>query len=235
MHQLGAVFRFCTAEEICQQLSDVFRLICHAELARSSVLKLARSLAQDLNLNPDLNVKMGPIKTFERITQKALGRKHGRVDHVTDICRERLLIESIKDVMEIRRFIRNPDFHAEWQEKGIKILEVEDYFATPNERGLRAMNMLLYVDLGKGRYHICELQVIHKDMEDTYNTTHVYYEIIRDLQELEKAQKRPLSAVEKDTIMHLTHETRRLHDEDAARLQLGYLETPKSAIIKLAA
>lgn len=230
MQHLGAVFRFYGhVVDICQQTADAKKLVCHAEQARSSVLKLARAIAIELDLDPDLSVAMGPIKTLERIWQKAAGRKQGRVDHVTDICRERLKVESVKDIIELRRMSRNPDFYKEWEDKGVKIVEFEDYFAYPNERGFRGINMLLHVDLGKGRYHICELQVIHRDMEATLNASHTYHEMIRDMKEQANAQKRTLDKKELDSIAALEKQSQELHREDAQRLNLHLLEAPKVA------
>lgn len=228
MQHLGVAFRFYGHfVDICQQTADAKQLICHAEQARSSVLKLARGIAIQLNLDPDLNVAMGPIKTLERIWQKAAGRKHGRVDHVTDICRERLKVESYKDVIELRKLSRNPDFYKEWEEKGIKIIEFEDYFAYPNERGFRGINMLLHVDLGKGRYHVCELQIIHKEMEATLEASHANHKKIRDIKELAVTQGRKLSEKELIDIKNFENESQELHQQDAERLNLHLLEAQK--------
>lgn len=221
---------FCADGGFVQQTADPVTLIKHAEQTRTQILKYARALAGALDLEFDQAVKMGPIKTLERIWQKAIGKYDGRVEKICDIARERLYINSPADIIDLRSLFgpgKAGGFHETWSSRGVHVLEFEDYFAKPSSTGFRGINIKLGVDMGKGRFHICELQVLHGEMKDTLDTTHMYFEQIREYKDNAEAQKRELSPVEMDVINRLEAEATRLHNEEAERLGLNMLEQPQ--------
>lgn len=214
-----------------QQTPDPVTLIRHAELARAHIQRYARDLAEEIGLPVETSVKMGPIKTLSRIWEKAIGKYQGQVEKICDICRERLLISSPDDVLALRRMFdprRENEFSERWKGRGIHPVEFEDYFAKPSSTGFRGINIKLAVDMGKGRYHVCELQVVHKDMLKTLDITHVLFEEIRTLEGAAAAKDRDLSAFDQDKVREMKEETIRLHEEDAVALGLKDLEIPQA-------
>ncbi len=179
-----------------QSTGNVFVLHKHGEQARTPLMKYARALAIELGLNPDSQVVQGPMKTPERIVEKAEQRYAGDRTQIHDICRDTLYVHSVTDIERIRSLfvpgrISHP-FHQGRERHGITPLEIEDNFAEPKKHGWIGINLKLKIDLGKGRHHIAELQITHEGLKaaNEYSHKNIYSEIRA---RVNTAKKRKLS------------------------------------------
>ncbi len=211
-----------------QPSADLDVLICHAEMARSGLQKFSRSLAQTLKLDAH-NLSLGDIKETERIIAKARERYNGNIDRICDICRERIFFERPEDVIEFRRLFlqgNKSPFFKDSLGKGCRILEIEDYFASPRKSGFIGINIQLEIDLGKGRKHVAELQLMHKDMVDADKTSRKWFEEIRALEE--KKALGQITSDEENNLAKLNEANTALYAAESARLGLGVLRVNKS-------
>lgn len=219
--------RIFPTQPVVQPTADVDVLMRHAEMARSELRKFSVSLAEAMGLEAG-NVVPGPIKELGRIYDKATGRYDGNVRRICDICRQRVLFNSPADVVAFRRLLSqgsNSAFYQESLDHGVKIAEVEDCFAEPKKHGYIGINIQLEIDLGKGRKHIAELQLMHRDMVEADKTSHYLYDQIRLLDE--QATFRPLTEDEKNARASYLESNKALYEAESARLGLGVLRLNK--------
>jgi hypothetical protein len=214
----------CFKATVNQPTGDIDVLIRHAEMARSKLTKFATALARELGLE-DHNERLCRIKLLERIFGKAAERSEGDVRGVRDICAERILFSETSDIVAFRKLLAQgskSDFYLKSLEKGVRIVEVEDHFAEPKKHGFIGININLEVQLGKGRVHIVELQLMHVDMVETDKVSHEIYEQIRSYDEL-ASKYGTLTEDQKETRQSLIELNKRIYSEASERLGLGSL------------
>ncbi|PZQ44493.1 MAG: hypothetical protein DI551_10010 [Micavibrio aeruginosavorus] len=232
----AAAKKLLTDSTCTKQFNDLIRsterALNYAEFARSTGIKYALALANELAISVD-GVKMGPPKLPARILEKAIGRYKGRVHEVSDVCRLRVELPDADTVLALRKLIspRNmndkgksfdfsSEFHENWAKKGITLLECEDTYAHPTETGFMAINNKYKVDLGKGRTQMIEIQFVLRDMVPIYDTTHVYLENKRAIIDNAKAQDRLLSKDERALIKEHDEAAQALHFAGAMEYRL---------------
>lgn len=207
-----------------QPTRDAICLRGHGEQAHTHLYKFTSALAAHLGLDPAIDIIKGPIKDLARIYEKAADKYGGRVDKVCDIARERLLFEDTNVVSNLRSMLgpgKNSDpFLRDWKEKGVEIVEMEDYFAQPKEHGYFSMHLKVSVDLGKGRYHMCEIQVKHRDQLAADELSRTWYQEIRKITDVAASEGRKLNDVEKACIKAMLDANIALYEAEAHRLEL---------------
>jgi hypothetical protein len=219
--------RIFPAAPVVQQTDDVGVLMRHAEMARSKLRKFSVALAEEIGLNED-SVVPGPIKELGRIFDKASGRYDGDVRRICDICRQRILFDNPADVVAFRRLLSqgvHSKFYQEAMDHGVRIAEVEDCFAKPKKHGYIGINIQLEIDLGKGRTHVAELQLMHRDMVEADKTSHYLYDQIRLIDEQESF--RTLTEDEKNARESYLKSNKALYEAESARLGLDVLRLQK--------
>jgi hypothetical protein len=207
-------------------------LMRHAELSQSRLLIFARALAEELDLSPETQVVKGPMKERARIESKAQGKYDGHYDQVFDYGRDRILFTNPEQILEFRKMtgpgkISDP-FLATWRDRGIEIVEVDDAFLSRKKSGMVGVNISVKIDLGKGRYHICEIQMMHEDMQNIDRLTHQNYEEnIRPITDVAFADgDRDLTEDEAMSIYSAREANWNMYDSGIVRCKLQCLLSP---------
>ncbi len=189
----------------------------HAQQIQGTLVKFANALCHQVGLDPHLAVKRGPVKKLSRVYSKATGKSEG-IDGVHDLARLRVEIQDNDQVRGIQRaFIAGfiTDFVSNWQDKGVDFKSLENKFERPDPKsGL--MNLVIKVEISRGKGWPpvpCEIQVVHKDMVETYGQTHALYEQSRGIKDRAAAEHRKLTDPELELIG--------LHDEIRRKMHMA--------------
>lgn len=207
-----------------QMTDDVYALRCHAQMASSGVEKFARELALVLDIDPDINYQRAALKKMGRIMEKARNKYEGDVRSICDIARGRILFDDPDQIHTLRSMMKagkkTHPFIQKWAERGIYLVHFEDCFENPKSSGYVGINMKLSIDLGKGRHHICELQLMHRDMVHTDMESRRLYERIRLVTDQAQAQGRELTDQEQKRVGTMQKENRALYAQAISRCDL---------------
>jgi tetratricopeptide (TPR) repeat protein len=129
---------------------------------------------------PDM-VHLAPLKGRERATAKAKDDYSGRTAGpgeawLFDIVRASVECETEAQIAAVvAQILASPN---------VEVIRLKNRFRNPTPAGFRDVNMnikILMPQLGAGVYHICELQVHHKEVKDfaKKNHSHSHYEYFR--------------------------------------------------------
>lgn len=175
----------------------------------SIVKPFAEIIAQRLKLDPKAAVTEPRLKKLDRIFEKAIGRHSGQFEEVHDVIGLRILVEKPEDIMNLRKMFlgnspvyegRNGALLNHHPNNEITVREFEDFFLRPSSTGRVAVHMKLDVRLTGGHSVPYEIQVIHKDMQDTEIFTHDNYQKAEEINRMAMSQKRPLTEDEKHAV-----------------------------------
>ncbi len=119
--------------------------------------------------------KLGPIKERDVAEKKIQRDYEGKATLISDIIRGKVIADS-PETISILREILNPESetHKLLKKHGVYCAQMTDYFADPKyETGYRCLNAKLAFPInGTDEEFLVELQVVHKDIEATYDKTH---------------------------------------------------------------
>jgi hypothetical protein len=180
--------------------NDLDTLLTHAQMAQNPLLAFATALAQELHIEPSTHVIKGPLKLRERADDKAAKYK-GNFNEIPDLVRDRVLFDEIGQVIAFRSMMKpgkaNSRFLQEWEKRGIRIVDVDDAFLSRKKSGYVGINVSVEIDLGKGRWHTGEIQLMHEGMQGVYEDTKYNYDHhIRPVTDIAFAEGRDLTAEE---------------------------------------
>ncbi len=169
-------------------------LIKRSEQARSQLCRYARALCYELGLDPNLAIVEGPVKTLKRVFEKAANKYNGDISQVPDLCRLRILFDDPKQIETFRKIFgpgkNSHPFHERMEKKNYylaskenpEIDDIEDFFEWPKAHGYVGINLNVVIYLNKYPEPIpCEIQIQHKNMQDTYEASRVLYKKMRPL------------------------------------------------------
>lgn len=210
-----------------------------AEQARSPLNKFQTHLAKFIGATPETDIVRPRIKNLDRIFEKAAGRCDGDINQLTDICACRILFNDNKQIHTLRELadywlkwethptkVPYRSFIKNWEDKEFRITEIDDNFAKPKKHGYRGMNLTVMVPLNKNRSQLCEIQIMHEQMQLTDKITHAAYEAIRSTKEKAVAQGRELSDEEREMVENYMQTIKTIYDGDASNYGLKSLEIP---------
>lgn len=155
--------------------------------------------------SPDLHVVNGPIKDLDRIFEKANGRYDGNLNEVNDIGRLRILFNDPTQFLAVRDLFNSDQkldrFNNALRTNGIEIVEFEDNYLEPKAHGYIGSNLIIAIDLGKGRLENFEIQFMHENMQLTDKITHATYEEQRSIIEQADEENRNMSNEEEQIVI----------------------------------
>lgn len=199
-----------------QATPDLEKLKNQAQMTVSRLRQFGDALALELGRDPDMDFLIAPLKKDDRIYEKVIEKYDGDPSRVTDITRGRILFDRPEQVEQFRKLFANSgknrhQFLKSWEKKGIEVLEVKDYFASPKDAGYVGVNFKVRVELSKGRYHICELQLMHQNMQHTDSLSHEIFEEIRSLKAKTAEEDRDFSDEEQKLYEQLVDVNRTIY------------------------
>lgn len=200
----------------------------HGEQARSSLRRYAEALCKEMDIDPDVAIEMGPVKSLKRIFEKAATKYSEEIQKISDICRCRIYFNNAEQIKKLRKIFgpgkNSHPFHQKWLEQGTELYAFKDYFARPKAHGYVGINIKIDIDIGKGRHVPCEIQIWHRDMQNTYKLSIDLYEKIRKVTDVMNAEGRTsLNPSEKESVGHLINANRHLFASEIKRLNLACL------------
>ncbi len=192
---------------------DADIVLRNARMGRATLQKFSLALAKEVGRDPDTDFIQGPDKDRDRLIQKAVARYNGDVRQVSDPVRDMVTLATPQEVAYAKATLGGKGFRADQEEKGVKILAVEDFMEKGKASGWRGLVVKLEVDVGKGRKTRAELQMIPKDMLSAYAKTHPIQEESRHWEDMARAEGRALTRHESSTVEKHRFEARRIHSE----------------------
>lgn len=117
----------------------------------------------------------------------------------------------------------------------IQVVDFSDRFLDPQKSGYRDLQMNVKLDLGDGQYHVAELRLHVKSIDDVADYEHALYEVRRDFQAVANEDEsrpkgedgdRPLTAQERAMIGSILNEER-IRFGEAFRLAGGRETEPR--------
>ncbi len=213
---MNAVTPFKSAGKSRHSSNNPGTLMHHAEMAQGPLMLFTRALAEYLELNPDTQVIKGPLKLKERFLAKA-AKYNGKFSEVPDLVRNRISFKAPETIFMLRS-ITGPgkntnEFLQEWENRGIRITEIDDAFLDRKKSGCVNVALSVEINLGKGRWHTCEIQFTHEAMDKIDADTRYNYDTyIRPVTDLAKAEDRELTAEESDSIVCFQEANKAMYD-----------------------
>ena len=208
-----------------QKTKDLDVLLGQAQMAFSLAGKFGNELSDLLGLDPVTSYIEGELKDPDRIRQKADNKYGGDLSRVCDIARSRILFDSPDQIHKFRKIVKGGQnshpFLKTWQGR-VEIINksLGDYYERPKFGGYVGINMNLKVNLGGNRYHICEMQLMHKEMQPTDKESHKLYEQMREITDFAEAEQRNLTYEEGAMVSSLQRTNIELYYYDINRLGL---------------
>lgn len=204
-----------------EKLAKARELIGNARDAQVYAVPFAQKIALEIGL-AEAAVVPGPMKSLNRIFEKAIGKLNGYLEDVPDVGRLRILIEKPEDVIALRKMFLTPrgelkDAHPD---NKITVTEFQDNFLHPSSTGRIAIHIGLEVKLSGNVVVPYEIQVIHKDMVATERFTHDNYQRACEIERKAKAENRSLTKDEAEAAEHYRESNRRRYLADALHLDL---------------
>lgn len=203
-------------------------LVGQAEMAQHRLAQFGQALTEEIGSDPYTDYIIGPLKTLSRAFEKAITRYNGDISAITDFCRHRILFNDPDQIKQLRSIfgpgINSHPFATTWLNRGFEVVQFKDYYMDPKSHGFIGLNLTIKVDLGKGRYHICELQFSHEAMLDVDKESHAIYEQIRVIVDTANTEGRDLTDDEIGQIGYLQDENRALYQYAANSLGLDQLK-----------
>ena len=204
-----------------EELTTAFN---RTSMARSTFLQYMEDLARLIGHKyvTDFVILDSP-KDLEKAAEKMFDEDR----NMHDLNRGRVLFTSYEQYeLFIRRFVQkkgSKKFHEKWQDK-ITIIEgkQDDYLKKCRESGYAgAYHFDVQVDCGKDQKCAeLEIQMMPKDMVDTYDLSHHLYDLIRVIEY--ESKKRDLSDAENTVLRALITANTALWDH--AALQTGFIQ-----------
>ncbi|MFP4098336.1 MAG: hypothetical protein ACLFP8_02365 [Alphaproteobacteria bacterium] len=173
---------------------------------------------QDLSVELGCEFKQGPLKERAIAENKIDDDYEGNEALISDIVRGKLVVDSVEALQELLVLLDpQKDPSGLLKQHGMHSAQMNNYFAEPKyETGYRCLNVKLAVPLDgmEDEYFLVELQVVHKDIEATYDTTHKH---MREAQNITNAcRDRPMT--QQDVARrHGHYAVCRFHNASAAR------------------
>lgn len=233
--RINQAYANCAQARDVQPSGDLDVLMGHAEMAQGPFIQITRALTLELGLRRSVSCVRGPLKDKARIIEKVETKYDGDYSRVTDFCRGRILFNDPKQIKQLRSIFisgkMSHHFHQEWTGRsGYLMVKFQDNFAYPRSHGFRGLSMIISVPLGKGRYHLCELQMMHEGMVELDAISHQYYEMMRGVLDTMAADGRvgQPTTEERAIIDNLQAANRALYDEAAVRLGLDSLRLDRA-------
>lgn len=197
----------------------------HADQGIQRMERIASNLTEELGLSPNLALQRGPKKNIQRIFDKAADRYNNRIQDIPDICRVRILFNHPSQILLARKLLQDgSEFRKAWDGGNIEIVEVDDTFLKPKEHGFRGFQIILRINLGKGRFIKGEIQLLHEKMQNTDKLSHLIYQAIREIKDGAKAEGRELTETENETVDGYQKSNKELYNADAKNYGLEILE-----------
>ena len=149
----------------------------------------------------DANYLSAPVKTRERAEQKIAHQFNGDVSLITDIVRDSIVADSIKDVVDIYDYLSNR----------VEIVRVKNRFNSPTKSGYRDLSTTIRLPntgiLAEVQIHLREISKVKSGSE------HDVYEIIQGLERNAKLENRALSKFEISQIESAREQSRNLYHQ----------------------
>ena len=192
-------------------------LMHHAEMAQSGLWQFTAALTEFLNLDPSTQAIRGPLKLRDRFISKARGKYGGQFSEVPDLVRNRVLFNE-PETIYLFRSLTGPGkgshpFLLEWEKRGIRVTEIDDAFLDRKKSGYVGINISVEIDLGKGRWHTCEIQLMHENMQDVdKDTKYTYDNYIRPITDVAEAEGRDLTQEESDSVASFREANKNMYD-----------------------
>ena len=215
----------CFGEQSCRQraeANDATVLYCDAlavrERARSALEVVAKSC------DAELSEKM-PLKRMARAIEKAELTSNSSPERLLDIVRDMLIAQSMSEVGEVVQRLMACDV--------IELVRLKDRFEFRASGGWRDV-LINYRVIGDEKKHICEVQVVHRDMYLARSQLpgHAVYSHVRIAVEL-------LESIGMQHKWNRLHQAKRLADErgwDSHRLlSMGVCQFPDLPVKRLPA
>ncbi len=205
-----------------------------AAVASELAMPYARRIAKELGLNPETAVVKGPIKKLDRIFEKAIGKLNGQLEQVPDVGRLRILIEGPEQVLALRRMFldQRRSFTVMHPTNEVTVNEFEDFFWAPSKTGRVAIHLGLDVNLSGSRRVPFEIQIIHRDMQETEQFTHDNYQKSCEIERKAKHENREPTENETSSMNAYRESNKQRYLADALRLNLYDLRMPSMRVNK---
>ncbi|MDI5981283.1 toxin glutamine deamidase domain-containing protein [Amycolatopsis magusensis] len=198
--------------------------------AKNAMLReFAQLIAGDAE---DVKVKSREVpKSKVRAADKIDGYK-GQADKLNDlvgsIVQYRTVDQAYQGLAKVLEESRRPG-------SKIQVVDFSDRFLDPQKSGYRDLQMNVRLELGDGEYHVAELRLHVKSIDDVADYEHALYEVRRDFQAVANADEsrqagedgdRPLTAQERAMIGSILNEER-IRFGEAFRLAGGRETEPR--------
>jgi hypothetical protein len=226
--------------------SDKFRKVARlqgrSQQAQTDAERFGHALCRAVGLDPEdpvvstpglEDVKVfsrGPLKTLQRILEKADGRLNGAVHRVPDVARYRIYFNDPSQIWALRGLLirtrkgKAQGFEAHWEDRGVKITGVDDFYLKPLSHGYIGLHVTCEIKMKKGGPPArVEYQFMHDHMRLTDKLTHATYDAKRQIHEKASKEKRELTEDEELAIYNYNMTNAALYEGDARNYGLTQL------------
>ncbi len=202
-------------------------LIKRSHRTRTSAAKIARIMCEliDVDYHNTQTCLVGPIKTKERILEKAATDYSGNIESISDGCRLMLLFDDARTIERIRRnlisgknksplekLLKGTNFHIMGSPK--------DMISSPKKWGYMGYMLKFEPEKKLNLYTSFEVQITHRGLKDNYfPITHDLYESKRVVIENYENDNVPIEEWDEDT-RAVVQQMLDLHREGAQRYGL---------------
>ena len=203
-----------------QQEANLTREFHKAEQARSPAGVFMRSFAKTAGIDEISMVHIGSMKSRERAMIKLSDPSR----NLKDLGRGRIYLNNTKDyraALKLLRGIKTDGTINGVNCRSAKIctyangLTYLNYLELPRRSGyMGSINLDLDVDLGKNRHGYFEVQIMPREYAETYEKSHMLYELIRKIEPIPSAMR---SFEQSSVLFALCTANEMLFREDAAR------------------
>lgn len=213
-----------------QDVKDAIELAEGSDIALGTVLPYVQSIAGKLGLHGESACVEAPAKTLYRIFYKAVANYNKVVSDVPDIGRMRLLIETPKQIEQLRKMFLGSN--PEYAENRIGLIvdphptneitteEFEDFYHVPSSTGRIGIHLALQVKIPGNKLIPFEIQILHKDMVSAEELTRSNYLNAQAIKRTASNEGRELTTEEDQAVKSYDISSQERYTADALRLNL---------------